>query len=118
MPTQPTGPTDPVGQADPTGPVDSIHLDVSFRPQRWRIEVSVSHARANLPELLEDVREGGVVYLTRYGKRLAALVPAAAAEYLERVEDDYWSRRARDAMAGDQPAIPWEQVVAELEAGP
>lgn len=115
MTTPPTNPADPAGSPDPVGPA---HLDVSFRPQRWRIEVSVSHARANLPELLEDVREGGVVYLTRYGKRLAALVPAAAAEYLERAEDDYWSRRARDAMTGDQPAIPWEQVVAELEAGP
>lgn len=115
MTTQPTGPT---AQGDQTAPVDAVHVDVSFRPQRWRIEVSVSHARANLPELLEDVREGGVVYLTRYGKRLAALVPAAAAEYLERAEDDYWSRRARDAMTGDQPAIPWEQVVTELEARP
>jgi prevent-host-death family protein len=102
----------------PNSPIDPVQLDVSFRPQRWHIEVSVSHARANLPELLEDVRAGGVVYLTRYGRRLAALVPAGAAERLERAEDDYWSRRAQDALSGDEPSIPWEQVVAELEAGP
>jgi prevent-host-death family protein len=102
----------------PTSPTGSVHPDVSFRPQRWHVEVSVSHARANLPGLLEDVGAGGVVYLTRYGKRLAALVPAGAAERLARAEDDYWSRRARDAMAGDEPPIPWEHVIAELEAGP
>lgn len=77
----------------------------------------MSHARANLPELLDDVRDGGVVYLTRYGKRLAALVPADAAEHLQRLEDEYWSHRARDAMAAsDKPSIPWAHVVAELEA--
>lgn len=102
----------------PTGPVP---IDVSFRPQRWHVEVAVSHARATLPELLDDVRAGGVVYLTRYGKRLAALVPAGVAEHVERLEDDYWSRRAQaasEAATTDdaQPSIPWPQVVAELEA--
>src|SRR5215469_12217419 len=94
---------------DPNGPVEraeSARLDVSFRPQRWDVDVSVSHARANLPELLDDVRAGGVVYLTRYGKRLAALVPAGAAERLERLEDDYWSRRAHSAATDAAPSVP------------
>jgi prevent-host-death family protein len=90
-------------------------VDVSFRPQQLHIEVTVSHARAHLPELLDDVRAGGVVYLTRYGKRLAALVPPESAEHLEQLDDAYWSHRARDAMASAEPPIPWEHVVADLE---
>ena len=90
-------------------------VDVSFRAMEFHIEVSVSHARAHLPELLDNVRDGGVVYLTRYGKRLAALVPTDAAEYLDRLEDEYWSKRAKDAIESNEPSIPWEEVVAELE---
>jgi prevent-host-death family protein len=90
-------------------------IDVSFRPQELHIEVTVSHARAHLPDLLDDVRAGSTVYLTRYGKRLAALVPADAAERLEQLDDEYWSHRASDAMASSEPPIPWDHVVAELE---
>lgn len=91
-------------------------MDVSFRPQSLNVEVTVSHARAHLPELLEEIRDGRTVYLTRYGKRLAALVPADVGERLERSEDEYWSKRARDALSSDEPSIPWDRVVAELEA--
>jgi prevent-host-death family protein len=90
-------------------------MDISFRGTQFAVEVAVSHARAHLPDLLDDVRDGATVYLTRYGKRLAALVPADAAEYLERVEDEYWSTRAKVSTASDEPSIPWEQVVAEME---
>lgn len=91
-------------------------VDVSFRPQALHVEVSVSHARAHLPELLDEIRDGRTIYLTRYGKRLAALVPADAGEYLERSEDEYWSTRARDALSSGGPSVPWDQVVTELEA--
>jgi prevent-host-death family protein len=91
-------------------------IDVSFRPAALAIEVTVSHARANLPELLAEVGSGGVVYLTRYGKRLAALVPPEAAEELARQEDEYWSRRAQTALQADGESVPWDEVVAESEA--
>lgn len=39
-------------------------------------EVTVSDARANLAELVDDARTGTVVYLTRHGNRVAAIVPA------------------------------------------
>lgn len=91
-------------------------IDISFRPHELAIEISVSQARATMPELLEEVREGGVVYLTRYGKRLAALVPPAVAEQWTRQEDEYWSDRARQALESGGPSVPWEQVVAESEA--
>jgi prevent-host-death family protein len=92
-------------------------IDISFRAQDTvGVEVSISHARAHLPDLLEEVREGGTVYLTRYGKRLAALVPPEAAEHLEQLEDTYWSTRATKAANTPDPPIPWSDVVAELEA--
>jgi prevent-host-death family protein len=81
------------------------------------IDLPATEVRGRLPELLEEVRDGGIVYLTRYGRRIAALVPVDVAENYERVEDDYWARRAADALAaGDEP-VPWEQAVAELEGG-
>jgi prevent-host-death family protein len=91
--------------------------DISFRPQQLPVEVTVSHARAHLPELLEGLRDGGTVYLTRYGRRLAALVPAEVGEQLERSEDEYWSGRARAALRSEGPSVPWTEVVAELEQG-
>ncbi len=84
-----------------TSPRPSV--DISFRPATLPVEVTVSHARAHLPELLDDLREGGTVYLTRYGKRLAALIPAHVGERLERSEDEYWSARAREALNAEEP---------------
>ncbi|HEX9336260.1 MAG TPA: type II toxin-antitoxin system Phd/YefM family antitoxin [Pseudonocardiaceae bacterium] len=92
-------------------------VDISFRAtDTVHVEVSISHARAHLPELLDEVREGATIYLTRYGKRLAALVPAEAAEHLEQLEDTYWSSRANQAANSPDPPVPWTEVVAELEA--
>jgi prevent-host-death family protein len=89
-------------------------VDISFRATNTaQVEVSISHARAHLPELLDEVREGNTIYLTRYGKRLAALVPAEAAEHLAHLEDTYWSTRAKQATG---TPIPWSAVVTELEA--
>lgn len=112
--------SDPTPEVPPSSePVEEPYqpgaIDVSFRASEFAIEVSVSHARAHLPEILDGIRDGAMVYLTRYGKRLAAMVPADAGEYLERVEDEYWSKRARAAAESDEPSIPWEQVVAEME---
>jgi prevent-host-death family protein len=82
------------------------------------IEMSVSDARSHLPELLDtQVRDGGVVYLTRYGRRVGAVVPADLAERLSDLEDAYWSRRAAEVLARNEPTVPWDQAVAELESG-
>lgn len=90
-------------------------IDISFRPQDPRLEVTVSHARAHLPELLEEVRQGRTVYVTRYGRRQAALVPAATADQAMEQEDAYWSARARQAQASPGESIPWPEVLAEAE---
>jgi len=81
-------------------------------------EVPVSSARERLPELLDTaVHDGGVVYLTRYGRRVGAIVPAELAERIEELEDAYWSQRAAAALKDDEPAMAWDDAVARLETG-
>src|SRR5438270_705385 len=73
------------------------------------VEVTVTDARAKLPELLDtEICDGAVVYLTRYGRRVGAVVPAEVAERYEQWEDAYWSRRAAEVVRRDEPTVPWE----------
>lgn len=88
--------------------------DVNY--PRGDVEISVSFARAHLPELVERVLDGEAVYLSRYGKRVAALVPAGAAEHLAELEDGYWARMADEALAEPGPSVSLAEVVAESEA--
>lgn len=88
------------------------------RKRSEQFELTVTDARAKLPELIDtEVRDGGVVYLTRYGRRVGAVVPAEVAEQFEQWEDAYWSHRAAEVLRRAEPTVPWEQAVAELEAG-
>lgn len=51
-------------------------------------EVALTDARTSLGELAARAEYGGeTVYLTRHGRRTAAVVSAAAAELLEQLED-------------------------------
>jgi prevent-host-death family protein len=82
------------------------------------VEINVTDARGQLSELLDTrVRDGDVVYLTRYGRRVGAVVPADVAERLAELEDAYWSRRAADVLANGEPTVPWDEAVAMLESG-
>jgi prevent-host-death family protein len=79
------------------------------------VEITLTNARGKLPELIDtQVRDGGIVYLTRYGRRAGAVVPAEVAERFERWEDIYWSRRAAEVLERDEPSVPWEQAITEL----
>jgi len=85
------------------------------------IDVPLSDARGTLPQLLDEhVREGEVVFLTRHGRRVGALVSADVAEHLGEMEDAYWSARAtqakRDLEASGEQPIPWAQALTVLEA--
>ncbi|WP_243859445.1 type II toxin-antitoxin system Phd/YefM family antitoxin [Amycolatopsis arida] len=87
---------------------------MSAMPDR---EIPVTEARGQLPALLDtDVRDGGVVYLTRHGRRVGAIVPADVAERLDELEDAYWSRRANEVLQAGEPTIPWDEAVALLES--
>ena len=82
-------------------------------------EMTVSDARARLADVVDAARvEHDPVYLTRRGKRVAAVIDAddldrliAAAQDLADIEA---AAAARAEMDGGQPAIPWEQVKADL----
>ena len=82
-------------------------------------ELPASEARSRISELLDAVADGEFIYLTRRGKRVAALIPADIAENYEKIEDEYWARRAQEARArlaaGGDEVIPFVQLVAEAE---
>lgn len=82
-------------------------------------EITVSDARARLADVVDSARVGhDPVYLTRRGQRVAAVIDAedldrliAAAEDLADIEA---TAAARAEMSDGEPAIPWEQVKADL----
>ena len=82
-------------------------------------DLTVSDARARLADVVDAARVGhDPVYLTRRGHRVAAVIDAddldrliAAAEDLADIKA---ARAARAEIADGVPAIPWEQVRADL----
>ncbi|MBV9312912.1 MAG: type II toxin-antitoxin system Phd/YefM family antitoxin [Pseudonocardia sp.] len=91
--------TAPVG---PAAPDDSL-------------ELSLTEARNRLPELTETtIRDGGIVYLTRYGRRVAALVPADIAENYERMEDAYLCALADEAKTDPEAPLSTAELLKEL----
>ena len=84
------------------------------------VELPLSEARERLADLVDSVRDEDLfIYLTRRGKRVAALMPVDIAENYEKIEDEYWARRAaeaRDRLAsGEDEVIPFSALVAEAE---
>lgn len=82
-------------------------------------EITVSEARARLADVVDAARIGhDPIYLTRRGRRVAAVIDAndletliAAAEDLADLEA---ARAARAELGGGETAIPWDQVKADL----
>jgi len=70
-----------------------------------------------VPAEAVDAAVGGeVVYLTRGGEPIAAVVSADAAEYLEALEDAADIIAARRALADPAPSIPLAELLAENAA--
>jgi prevent-host-death family protein len=57
---------------------------------------------------------GHVTYITHRGKRVAAIVPADAAEWLEEYEDRQLAKMAAEALAAGGETVPLEQVLGRL----
>ncbi len=83
-------------------------------------ELTVSEARARLADVVDEARVAREpVYLTRRGRRVAAVVDAAYLDWLIELAEDFVdaeaARAARDEMAetGEAP-VPWEQVKVDL----
>ncbi|APU16965.1 MULTISPECIES: type II toxin-antitoxin system prevent-host-death family antitoxin [Actinoalloteichus] len=77
------------------------------------VEMAVTDARNELGPVTNRVSYGGeTVYLTKHGRRAAALVPVAAAELLEDIEDlldgeavEAIRRRLADGTEGTVPFV-------------
>lgn len=82
-------------------------------------ELGITDARDRLADIVNEAQyTGSVTYITRRGRRVAAIVPAADAERLERAEDAYLARLAGEALAeveAGAPTLPWDQVKVDLE---
>lgn len=83
-------------------------------------DMTVSEARARLADVVDEARVAhGAVYLTRRGRRVAAVVDADLLQQLLDDADDYAdiqaAAKAREEMAATgEAAIPWDQVKADL----
>ncbi|NLT05538.1 MAG: type II toxin-antitoxin system Phd/YefM family antitoxin [Solirubrobacterales bacterium] len=78
-------------------------------------EMALSQARESLADVVNRIRFGGErVALTRHGRPVAALVPVADAELLERLEDEADLDAARAALAEGGAPIPWDDLKSEL----
>lgn len=83
-------------------------------------EMTMSEARARLADVVDEARVAREpVFLTRRGRRVAAVVDADQLERLfEDAEDLADIRAAAEARAEmaetGGPAIPWDQVKADL----
>ncbi|SNT61563.1 antitoxin Phd [Asanoa hainanensis] len=65
-------------------------------PPAEDLEISVSDARARLAELVDEAEAGKVIYLSRHGRRAAALVPADLPEQVASDQARAFARRFAD----------------------
>ncbi len=94
------------------------NLAISAYP-RVMTEITVSDARARLSDVVDTARvKHDPVYLTRRGRRVAAVIDAddlgrlvAAAEDLADIQA---ARAARAEIADGNTSIPWDKVKADL----
>lgn len=80
-------------------------------------EVAMTAFRDHLAETVANIQyDGRRVYLTKAGRRVAAVVPVDEAEMLDRLEDEYFARRAEEALAaqGDRPFKTYAELLAEV----
>jgi prevent-host-death family protein len=82
-------------------------------------EITVSDARARLADVVDSARvRHDPVYLTRRGRRVAAVIDADDLDALVAAAEDLADIKAaadaRDEMAGGEAALPWDQVKADL----
>lgn len=82
-------------------------------------EMTVSAARARFADVVDKARVAhDPVYLTKRGRRVAAVIDAddlaKLIEAAEDLADLEAARAARKEMDDGEPAIPWAQVKADL----
>ena len=86
-----------------------------YRMEGPMIRVQMSEARQEFAELCDRARVGGErIMLRRYGKDVAAIVPADDVKLLQALEDKIDNAAADKAMREKGKSIPWEKVKREL----
>lgn len=81
---------------------------------RVMANVSVTDARARLPELIARARTEAV-FVERHGKTQAVLIsPEQYERLMDALEDAEDARAFDEAMAEEGDNIPWEQAKADL----
>ena len=82
--------------------------------------MTVTEARARLADVVDEARVAhDPVFLTRRGRRIAAVIGADQLEQLIEAAEDLADLRAAAAARAEmaetgEPPIPWEQVKADL----
>ena len=82
--------------------------------------VSVSEARSQLASIVDRVRtDRQPVYLSRRGRRVAAIIDADDLDRVLALAEDMADIRAAEAARNEMPAtgeapIPWDEVKADL----
>ncbi|GIG71194.1 type II toxin-antitoxin system Phd/YefM family antitoxin [Phytomonospora endophytica] len=82
-------------------------------------DLPVTDLREHLAEVLEGImRSGDRTYITRHGRRVAAIIPAGEAELLDELEDAYLARLAiaakAESVASGEANIPLAELLAEF----
>jgi prevent-host-death family protein len=82
-------------------------------------ELTVTEARARLADVVDEARVAReAVYLTRRGRRVAAVVDAEVLQQLLEDAEDYAdikaAAEARAEIDAGEPVIPWDRVKADL----
>ena len=82
------------------------------------LDLSVSVARSRLDEIVDDVRaRHEPVFLTRRGRRVAAVIDVEDLERLTQTAEDLADIEATDAARAEiaeHGTIPWDEVKADL----
>ncbi|MDQ6838862.1 MAG: type II toxin-antitoxin system Phd/YefM family antitoxin [Actinomycetota bacterium] len=78
-------------------------------------ELSVTEARDELADLVNRVQYAGErTFITRHGKRVAAVVPVSLVEEYEALETQADLNFAETEGVGGEESVPWERVKEEL----
>jgi prevent-host-death family protein len=98
-----------------------LYVSANFAQSGAMSEMTLTGARARLSEVADHARVAhDPVFLTRRGRRVAAVVDADMLEQLIEAAEDLTDLKAAAAALAemcetDQTPIPWEQVKADLD---
>ena len=78
-------------------------------------ELPAGEARRAFADVVGRAQYAGhITYITHRGNRVAAVVPADVAEWLEEYEDRQLAKMAAEALAEGGEPVPLEQVLGRL----